>query len=323
MRKFITKLKIADLIVYLHSRFPLELEKRNPNNITLSERYDNFLYFGKRKHSIEIRIEITNKLPDINMGKSLFRVYHFQGHQENWSLFKDNERYVYICPLEQKKQMMLINNHFNKVIAYLQPKKELIFKSLNQPLEDKNGKLIYAWNKTDIIYDFLQVLLINYFSQRKSGLIVHSVGIKDTDGKGYLFCGKSGAGKSTAARIWYKHSKATVLNDDRIIINKKNSNFFIHGSPWHGDFSDYLTSKLELANLNKIFFIYHSKKNTAERISVKNAFCFLYPSIFPTFWDANGLKNISFFCQKLIKNVPCYRLGLRNDESTIDFVRKI
>lgn len=157
------------------------------------------------------------------------------------------------------------------------------------------------WNIIDIIYDFLQVLLINYLAYRNQGIFTHSAGIKDLDGSGLLFAGKSGAGKSTTARLWHKHSKARVLNDDRIIIRKLNGKFFIYGSPWHGEFSDYLSSEVESACLKKIFFIRHFSKNIAIQVLPKQAFILLYPVLFPAFRDKNCLENIAVFCDDLIK----------------------
>ncbi|GAF88373.1 unnamed protein product, partial [marine sediment metagenome] len=151
----------------------------------------------------------------------------------------------------------------------------------------------------------------------------HAIGVKDLDGRGLLFAGKSGCGKSTTARLWHKRSKAMVLNDDRIIVRKVRGKFLIYGSPWHGEFSDYLTSRIESASLEKLFFIHHSLKNTVRRISQKKAFSVLYPALFPTFWDKECLENIVSFCQNLIKSVPCYSLGFVGDKKIIEFVRKI
>jgi len=202
---------------------------------------------------------------------------------------------------------MLVNQAFDRVSAYLLPKKD-------------KGRV---WNSADIVYDFLQVLLINYFALNKKGVFVHSMGVKDTDGNGLLFAGESGAGKSTAARLWHKYSKATVLNDDRIIVRKLEGKFFIYGSPWHGDFSDYLETHIGSAPLDKLFFISHAPENTAQRISKKEAFNLLYPALFPTFWDKGWLENVVSFCQDLVMNVSCFKLGLLNNETVIEFVRKI
>lgn len=303
----IVKLKIADVIVKMQSKFSLEEMTEEEKKLQASGRFDNFLYRGKAQEEIFINIDIVDKLPEISAAKDVFVTYHFQDGKENWRLLKKGKNYIYKSPLEDKKQLMIINSNFNSVKAYLLPKKN-------------KGKV---WNYTDIIYDFLQILLINYFALHKKGIFVHSIGIRDLDGRGLLFAGKSGAGKSTTARIWYKYSKAMILNDDRIIVRKTKGKFFIHGSPWHGEFSDYLQSRIESASLERLFFIYHSKVNTAMRISEIEAFSQLYPALFPTFWDKLCLENISLFCEDLVKNVACYNLGFINNNKVINFVRKI
>jgi len=305
--KIEVKLKIADTIIQMQSKFGLEeLNKKEQRN-QAPERFNNFLYEGKAKPDIFIKVYMVDKLPQIYKAKNIFVTYHPDGHSENWRLQKKGNSYVYRCPLKDKQQLMLVNETFDRVAAYLLPKKD-------------KGRV---WNITDIIYDFLQVFLINYFALRKKGVFVHSVGVKNLDGRGLLFAGKSGAGKSTTARLWHKHSKAMVLNDDRIIVRRLNGKFLIYGSPWHGEFSDYLQSRIESAPLDKLFFIYHSSYNNVRRISEKEAFNLFYPSLFPTFWDKACLENVVSFTQHLLKEIPCFRLGFVNNKKVIEFVRKI
>lgn len=301
------KLKIAEIIIKMQSNFVLEQLTEEKQRLQAVERFKNFFYDGKKEPNILINVEIVNKLPQIRKTEPVFITYHFQDGRENWRLVKKDSIYIYKSPLKDKKQLMFVNETFDRVTAYLLPKKD-------------KGRV---WNISDIIYDFLQVLLINYLAQKNSGIFTHAIGVKDLNGRGFLFAGKSGCGKSTTARLWYKHSKAMVLNDDRIIVRKINGGFLIYGSPWHGDFNDYLSSRIESAPLEKLFFIYHSSKNARRRILRKEAFNLLYPAMFPTFWDKECLENIVSFSQDLIRSVPCYCLGFVNDRKVIGFVRKI
>ena len=302
------KLKIADIIIVMQSKFPLkQFTEEQKQAFPVPEIFNNFFYEGKEKPRIVIKVEIVDKLPQVHKAKTVFTAYHFQDGSENWRLLKKDNIYVYKCPLKDKEQLMLVNRTFDRVTAYLLLKRNKC----------------WEWKVPDIIYDFLQVLLINYFAQKKRGIFTHAVGIKDLDGKGLLFAGKSDCGKSTTARFWHKHSRAMVLNDDRIIVRKFNGEFFIYGSPWCGDFDDYHTSYIESAPLGKLFFIHHALKNNARRIYKKEAFHILYPAIFPTFWDKGCLENIVFFCQDLIKSIPCYSFGFVKDRRMIGFVRNI
>ena len=56
------------------------------------------------------------------------------------------------------------------------------------------------------------------------------------DGKGYVFSGRSGVGKSTHAGLWLKHfgSRAEILNGDKPIVAKRNGQWMVYGSPWQG-----------------------------------------------------------------------------------------
>ncbi len=319
------KLKIADIIIRIESSFALKRLTTREERLQHNERFKNFFYRGKEKPNIIINVEIVNKLPRIGKLDPLFVTYHFQDGSENWRWLKKDNSYIYKCPLEAKQQLMLVNKTLDKVTAYLLPKdRKQRTENRGQKIESRRqGEKEFVWEISDIIYDFLQVLLINYFAHKKEGIFTHAVGIKDLDGKGLIFLGKSGAGKSTAARLWYKNSKAMVLNDDRIIVRKLNGKFFIYGSPWHGAFSDYLKSRIESAPLERLFFIHHSLKNKAKRISEKDAFNLFYPASFPTFWDKDSLENIISFAWDLIKSVPCYSLGFVNNKRVIEFVRKI
>jgi hypothetical protein len=305
--QYSVKLRIADIIIQMYSRFPLEKFTKEEERRQAFERFKNFFYKGKQKPHILIEIKIVEGLPKIPTIKPIFITYHFQDGKENWRLLKTGNSYIYKSPLKDKKQVMLVNETFDKVTAYLLPKKD-------------KGKV---WNISDIIYDFLQVLLINYFSQKNQGIFTHAVGIRDLGKKGLLFTGKSGCGKSTTARIWYKNSQAMVLNDDRIIVRKIKGKFFIYGCPWHGDFSDYLTSRIESARLTKLFFIHHAPKNIVRPIYERQAFQLLYPAMFPAFWDKKCLENIVSFCHDLVRSVPCFSLGFVNNKRIIEFVRKI
>lgn len=182
------------------------------------------------------------------------------------------------------------------------------------------------WKFSDLFTGFLQLLMIYYFAAKKNGLVVHSTAIKDKqkNGQGYLFAGVSGAGKSTSSKIWDKHAgNIIVLNDDRIIIRKINNRFYLYGTPWHGDFSDYLKTSSERARLNKVFFIYHKQKNIAEKVKTREFFNLFFQSLFVPFWSKEDVVSTSEFVMDLITTVPCYKFGFKNNKKIIDYVRNI
>lgn len=300
-------LKLADVIITFQSRFPQVKPDKEQLQHYFTERYKPLMYQGRKKPDIVIEVNVVKKLPALSGSKKIYAAFHPDERKENWSLSEHKNEYAYFCPLNEKKQVVFVNKRFNRCNAYLLARKE-------------TGS---AWNVGELIYDFLQVLLLNYLAQRKQGIIAHAVAIKDTDGIGRVFAGKSGAGKSTTARIWRANTRASVLNDDRVLISKKRGKFLIYGSPWHGEFSDFLETCGKTASLDMILFLYHAKSNKAEKISALKALRYLYPSIIPCFWDKELAGNIVDLCVDVSKTVSCWHFGFVNDKSAVSFARGI
>ena len=159
-----------------------------------------------------------------------------------------------------------------------------------------------------------EILMVCLLAQGR-GLMVHSCGVDD-DGKGYLFAGNSTHGKSTMARQW--RDKATILNDDRIILRRRDGRFWIYGTPWHGEYTGISSNGVPL---EKIFFLRHSKTNDAIRKEDNVAASMLMTRCFPPLWDKEAMLFTLDFCSQLVSEVPCYDLGFVPEESVVDFIR--
>ena len=114
-----------------------------------------------------------------------------------------------------------------------------------------------------LAYPLDELLTINLLAKGR-GTEVHACGIVDSLGRGHLFVGQSGAGKSTMARLWENEPGITVLSDDRIILRKMENTIWMYGTPWHGE--------AELASprgapVTAIYFLQKGQKN--ELISQK------------------------------------------------------
>ena len=166
-------------------------------------------------------------------------------------------------------------------------------------------------------YPLNQVLWILLLSQGR-GSLFHACGIDD-DGKGYLFLGNSGDGKSTTAKLWFDQGMA-VLNDDRIIVKEKDGKFWMHGTPWHGDFKVHSSRDLPI---HKLFFLRHGQKNSLQVKNGAEAVSMLLARSFPPFWDKEGMAFTIEFCQRLVSEISCYELAFVPDAGIIDFVRNI
>lgn len=152
---------------------------------------------------------------------------------------------------------------------------------------------------------------------RAGGVELHACGVVDTDGDGYLFIGHSGAGKSTIARLW-ESAGATILSDDRTVVRRKNDQFMIYGTPWHGEAQ--LAAAGE-APLRGVFFVEHGTRNDVVELSVPDATAQFFARCFPVFHDAASIAAGLEFYEQLAEATPCLELRFVPDARVIDFVR--
>jgi len=242
-------------------------------------------------------------LPDLNLGKQIF---HSGG---NWSLFRNKKHYVFsLCspatgPLPYA--LAILEPNFKSGDIYL---RTLRIPGLPPAMRN------LAINPLE--YPLDEILMINLLAKGR-GLIIHACGIKYKE-MGFLFVGTSGAGKSTIANLWKKKKEAVILSDDRIIIRKLDSKFYIFGTPWHGDAR---VCSPERAPLEKIYFIKHARENGTKKLNRIKTTSRLIICSFPTFWDKKGMKFTLNLCAELAQKIPCDELCFVPDETILNFIR--
>lgn len=163
-----------------------------------------------------------------------------------------------------------------------------------------------------------EVLTVAMLS-RGRGVELHGLGLRSQD-TGYLFCGVSGAGKSTVARIWRDEPELEILSDDRIIVRKADGGLRIYGTPWHGDAG---AASPGSAPLQQLFFLRQGSTNHVRALSPGEAAGRLMTCCFATFWDPVGMAFTLSVLEEISTAVPCYELTFVKDHSMVDFVRQL
>jgi len=163
----------------------------------------------------------------------------------------------------------------------------------------------------------LELLMINYLAQFR-GAVLHSCGVMSGE-SGLLFVGESGAGKSTLTRLWNQAADVEILSDDRTIVRKKNGNYWMYGTPWHGEAK---FGSPQSVKLDRIYFIQHGAANSARPIKGAEPVQNLLTCSFPPYWDSEGMEFTMDLFSDLTATVPCYELLVKPDMDIIDFIRK-
>ena len=235
-------------------------------------------------------------VPDIDLGQKVF------DSEGSWRLFKNGEKNILHVSSRGIAPPMVI-------VAVFESDYTLGDVYLSLPYRP-DGRVPYP-----LAYPLEELMMVNLLAQGQ-GVIIHSCGVS-LGGKGILFSGASGAGKSTMANLWKNRKNANLLSDDRIIIRNINGRFWMFGTPWHGDAK---VASPEGVPLEKIFIIKQSSENYASPLRANDAASALFVRCFPTFWDQLGMTYILSLLSKIAEQIPCYELGFVPDQSILDFV---
>ncbi len=132
-------------------------------------------------------------------------------------------------------------------------------------------------------------------------------------GRGFLFLGRSGTGKSTHSRLWLKYIPGTeLLNDDNPILRIVDGGVRVYGSPWSGKTACY---KAQDVPVGAIVRLRQAPENRIASLNVVGAYASVMASCsgyrpIRTIADAQH-ETLSVVAQQ----VPCYQLDCLPDEA--------
>lgn len=137
-----------------------------------------------------------------------------------------------------------------------------------------------------------------------------SVTVKD--GKGYLFLGKSGTGKSTHSRQWLENIEGTfLLNDDNPVVRTfPDGSVKVYGTPWSGKTPCY---KNESAEVGAVVLIRQCPDNIIRRLSLPEAYAAVFSSTSGFKADEQMSDGYYETISSFVVNVPCFLLDCRPD----------
>ena len=163
-----------------------------------------------------------------------------------------------------------------------------------------------------------QFLFMNLLS-RKGGFLLHASGVV-WKGKGICFAGVSGTGKSTLLNLFKDQvARGDLLNDDRLAIKFTGDSWRVYGTPWYGESR---VSSPASARLSAIFFIRHSKRNYARRLSSAEICPRMMTLALLPFWDREATSRVLASFQKIIRNIPAFELGFLPGASAVELIKK-
>ena len=148
--------------------------------------------------------------------------------------------------------------------------------------------------------------LYNVAAVRTGAVAIHSSVIRYR-GRGVLFLGESGTGKSTHTRLWREHIPgAELLNDDSPIIRAADGEALVYGSPWSGKTPCYRNENCPIAAVVRLSQAPHNRIRRLRPIEAVGA---LLPSAPPSFARDERLQDdVCALLSRVIGCVPVYHL---------------
>ncbi|MCJ7483238.1 MAG: radical SAM protein [Thermodesulfovibrionales bacterium] len=284
--------KIADITIQVDSDLPIT-EK------TFRPKFKKFQVLGGGNDTITIMHHFS--VPDISnidLGQEVYR-------KIPWAIYRKKNSWIYAHIVDSKEihQIVEFNDEHTQARIYSNEYRKDVFLNGNV-----NSLTLFP---TD------QVLIARILADRQ-GCYIHSSGII-LDGKGYLFAGKSGAGKSTIAGILKK--RVEILCDDRVIVRKRNGKFNVYGTWSHGDLPDVSAN---FAPLRGLFFLEKAVENKITPLEDKNEILkrllavLIKPLITKDWWE----KTFAVI-EGILDETPCYILHFDKTERIIKLLEKL
>jgi len=156
-------------------------------------------------------------------------------------------------------------------------------------------------------------LIMYYLTTNENAIMIHSSGIVD-GGKGRLFSGFSGVGKSTMAGIWQQNGNTTI-NDDRLLLTINDDKVIMHNTPM------FYEDEPKSNQLNAIYLLKQTKEHTIRRLNDAEAISRLLAFCIQHGYDKSFLEHHLNTVFDIYNRIPIYELGFKLDADVIDFIR--
>ena len=160
------------------------------------------------------------------------------------------------------------------------------------------------------------MLMFTFATARLGALEMHSSVVMN-GGKGYMFLGRSGTGKSTHSRLWLEHIPGSeLLNDDNPILRiMDDGSARVFGSPWSGKTPCYKAMDVPVRAVVRLS---QAPANHIERLPLIQAYASLMAS-------SSGFRPFRQLAdgwhatlEKLAAVVPCFHLECLPDRAAAE-----
>ena len=147
-----------------------------------------------------------------------------------------------------------------------------------------------------------------------STLLLHA-SVTRYEGRGNLFFGVSGTGKSTHSRLWHDYVPGSdLMNDDNPVIRFEDGRCLVYGSPWSGKTICY---RNVVAPVNALVRLEQFPENRISRLEPLQAYASVIAAVSTIRWNHDIMSLLVPTIERVAMTVPCFQLKCRPDEEAV------
>jgi hypothetical protein len=158
----------------------------------------------------------------------------------------------------------------------------------------------------------LDGLLLYFLFSQGGDIMIHGSGVV-SGGRGWLFTGRSGSGKTTMARI-FDGAGDRVIHDDRLVLRRERSGWVMHNTPV------YRNDEPRSALLEHLWIIRHGTANVSEPVAGAEAVAMILANCIQQNWNREAAARLAAAADDLAASVKVSRLSFLPEASIRDYL---
>lgn len=290
-------LEIAGVHFAVRSPYPLATAEMGPA-------YESFIGTrSARSGLVEVEVDLqVGNMPPLDGLEPVF------DSDQAWSLLRGRDEWYLIRQHphhEQPRWVVRFDPEFSRVTVHCG----------DSLLREADGE---TWLANPFRYPLDQLLLM-YVLAHNEGVLLHAAGA-DVGGRGLLFPGRSGAGKTTLARLLAASPGVEVLSDDRVAARKVGGTWRAFGTPWPGDAQ---IARNRSVPASAILFISHASSDAIREMGTEEALERLLPVASVPWYDRDAMPRVLDACGDLLQHIPAFELQFRLSSDVAALLRQL
>ena len=180
----------------------------------------------------------------------------------------------------------------------------------------RDGRLIMTGRFRKLAIDNALMIMYAMATAGEMTALFHAA-VVSLHGRGYMFLGPSGTGKSTHARLWIQHIPgAQLVNDDNPVVRIGDDGVaMVYGSPWSGKTRCYLNVGYPIGGIVELS---QAPCNRLYRLSGIRAYAALMPAISGKRWDRSIADGLHATENRLAGSVAVWHMQCLADKEAAE-----